>query len=155
MQNKGYVLYIIPPVAGFFSLVFIFNNLTYSCRGVKIDSMKKLVSILILSCFTLFANVAIAYTERNTATLRVMNKAAGKVTQINVPVGGRNDFEKISITVRSCKQSDPFDAENFYAFVEIARAESAPIFSNWMNRNNPGANPVQDPDYDVWLVKCE
>ncbi|MBO7509504.1 MAG: DUF2155 domain-containing protein [Alphaproteobacteria bacterium] len=114
--------------------------------------MKKII-VCLLAIFV--ADAAYAYTNRGTAVLRVMNKAAGKVTQMNVAVGNTVEFEKIGITVRACKQSDPFDAENFYAFVEIARPDGAMVFSNWMNRNNPGANPVQDADYDVWLVKCE
>ena len=99
--------------------------------------------------------MADAYTNRGTAKLRVMNKAAGKVTELNIPTGSATDFEKIKITVNACKQTDPFDAENFYAFVVINRSDGTRIFSNWMDRNNPGKMPVQDPDYDVWLMKCE
>ena len=65
------------------------------------------------------------------------------------------EFEKLHILVRSCKQSNPFDAENFYAFVEISKSDNSKIFSNWMDRNNPGKRPVQNADYDVWLVRCE
>lgn len=97
-----------------------------------------------------------AYTERNTAVIQVMNKAAGKTQTVNIPVGQSVQFEKLDITVRSCKQSDPFKAENFYAFVEISKSgDNAKIYGNWMDRNNPGKNPVQNPDYDAWLVKCE
>lgn len=103
----------------------------------------------------ILATGAHAYTERGVAVLRVMNKAAGKTTEISVPVGTVRDFDKVSIVVRSCKQSDPFDAENFYAFVQIERPDKTKVFSGWMNRNNPGKAPVQDADYDVWLVRCE
>lgn len=118
--------------------------------------MKKLFRILTVICLTVGAiNMADAYTNRGTAKLRVMNKAAGKVTELNIPTGSATDFEKIKITVNACKQTDPFDAENFYAFVVINRSDGTRIFSNWMDRNNPGKMPVQDPDYDVWLMKCE
>ena len=96
-----------------------------------------------------------AFTERKTATLRVMNKAAGKTQTVTAPVDTPIEFEKISILVRSCRQSDPFDAENFYAFTEIRKADGNLIYSNWMDRNNPGKTPVQNADYDVWVVKCE
>ncbi len=98
---------------------------------------------------------AYAYTERKTATLRVMNKAAGKTQTIDIPVGQRIEFEKISILVRSCRQTDPFEAENYYAFIEIYKSDGGKIYGNWMNRNNPGDTPSQNPDYDVWVVKCE
>lgn len=116
--------------------------------------MKRIVAILsVLVCFVV-GNVY-AYTNRNTAIVQVMNKAAGKTQTLNIAVGEVVNFEKLNILVRACKQSDPFDAENFYAFVEISKSDETKIFSNWMDRNNPGKMPVQNPDYDVWLVKCE
>ena len=118
--------------------------------------MKKFVRNFAVFCLAFSAvGVAAAYTDRGTAKLRIMNKAAGKVTELNIPTGSAADFEKIKIAVNACKQSDPFDAENFYAFVVINRTDGTRIFSNWMDRNNPGKQPVQDSDYDVWLVKCE
>lgn len=116
--------------------------------------MKKFVAFLsLLSCF-MFGN-AYAYTNRNTVVIQVMNKAAGKTQTLNISVGEMVSFEKLNIVARTCKQSDPFDAENYYAFIEISKSDGAKIFSNWMDRNNPGKRPVQNPDYDVWLVKCE
>lgn len=107
-----------------------------------------------LACF--LPIVANAYTNRNTAVIQVMNKAAGKTQTLNIPVGQEVVFEKLAIAVRACKQSDPFKAENFYAFVEISKSgEGTKIYGNWMDRNNPGKNPVQNPDYDAWLVRCE
>ncbi len=130
--------------------------MTYWRRRSKIIRMKKFIRFLIVFCLTVATTGVVgAYTNRGTAKLRVMNKAAGKVTELNIPTGSATDFEKIKITVNACKQTDPFDAENFYAFVVINRADGTRIFSNWMDRNNPGKMPVQDADYDVWLVKCE
>lgn len=118
--------------------------------------MKKIVGIF-MGCIiaVLCVNACYAFTERKNATLRVMNKAAGKTQTIVAPINEKVEFEKISIVVRSCRQSDPFDAENFYAFTEIRRADGDLIYSNWLNRNSPSINPVQNADYDVWVVKCE
>ena len=110
---------------------------------------------LILLCGAVLATGANAYTNRNTAVIQVMNKAAGKAQTLNIPVEQSAQFEKLNITVRACKQSDPYKAENCYAFIEITANNDTKIFSNWMNRNNPGKNPVQNPDYDAWLVRCE
>ncbi len=99
--------------------------------------------------------VANAYINRPVAVIQVLNKAAGKTQTLRIPVGETAQFEKLNITVQSCMQSDPFDAENFYAFVEIAQSGNTKFFGNWMDRNNPGKNPVQNPDYDAWLVKCD
>ena len=74
---------------------------------------------------------------------------------LEIPVGTPVSFEKLNIIVRTCMQSGPFDAENFYSFTEIGRTGEKLFYSNWMDRNNPGRNPVQNPDYDLWLVRCE
>lgn len=115
--------------------------------------MKKLIAFLVLFCA--LPDVALAYIDRDIATVRIMNKAAGKVYDLNIPVGNSAQFEKLDINVRACKQSDPFDAEDYFAFLEISTTTDGLIFSNWMSRNEPGVRPLQNADYDVWLVKCE
>ena len=96
-----------------------------------------------------------AYIDHETAVLRILNKAAGKAQNLRVPVGYSVNHEKLNIAVRSCKQTDPFDAENHFAFVEIFDGNANQIFGGWMNKNEPGNNPLQNPDYDVWLINCE
>lgn len=120
-------------------------------------SMKKVLKFLVFSSlfvggFVLDAN---AYVDKNSAVIRIMNKAAGKVQTVTLPVGKEAEFEKLSLIIRTCKQTDPFQAENFFAFVEMSKKSEGKIFSGWMNANEPGENPVQNADYDVWLVKCE
>ena len=111
---------------------------------------------IVLVVFTMcLPRCGYSYEDRSVAVLRVLNKAAGKTQTIRVPVGGTVNVEKISILARSCKQTDPFDAENHFAFIEISESSQGQIFGNWLNRNEPGQNPVQNPDYDVWLLNCE
>ena len=98
---------------------------------------------------------ASAYIEKDTALVRVMNKAAGKTQTLSLRVGKTFQHDGLVITVKNCKQSDPFDAENYFAFLEISTKSDGRIFSGWMNRNEPGQNPLQDNTYDVWLEKCE
>ena len=108
-----------------------------------------------LTIFMVAPMCANAYVDRQTATVRIMNKAAGKVQTINMPVGQNVQYEKLNMIVRSCKQTDPFDAEDFFMFIEIDKSDEGKIFSGWMSANEPGDNPLQNADYDLWLVKCE
>ncbi len=96
-----------------------------------------------------------AYINRDVAVVRIMNKAAGKVQTVALPVGQNAQYEKLSMIVRDCKQTDPFDAEDFFMFIEINETDHGKIFSGWMSANEPGDNPLQNADYDLWLVKCE
>lgn len=111
--------------------------------------------LLVTPLFLLSNSPAFAYIEKDTAVLRVMNKAAGKTQVVPVNVGYMKRLDGLNIAVRSCKQSDPFDAENFFVFLEIYTKTDERIFSGWMNRNEPGQNPLQDDTYDVWLERCE
>ena len=106
-----------------------------------------------LSCFNI--HDARAYIEKDIAILRVMDKPAGKTQVVSVPVGKSVNHNGLVLDVKNCKQTDPFDAENFFVFVEIYTKSNGRIFSGWMNRNEPGQNPLQNETYDVWLEKCE
>jgi hypothetical protein len=118
--------------------------------------MKKYSFMFFCSLFSiLYSLSANAFIDKDTATIRVMNKRAGKVQTVSIPVGISTEYEKLSITVRTCKQTDPFDAEDFWTFIEISKNADGMIFSGWMSRNEPGDNPLQNADYDVWLVSCE
>jgi hypothetical protein len=83
-----------------------------------------------------------------------MNKAAGKTHTISIPAGKPSAYDKVEILVRSCKIADPYQPENSFAFAQISKSGET-IFSGWMNANDPGQNPLQDADYDVWLLRCE
>lgn len=130
--------------------------MTFLGTDINITIMKNLF-FRILFCSAIVCalpGVLNAYIERKIAVVRVMNKAAGKVHSIEIPVGDSAKFEKLNITVRSCKQTDPFDAEDFFAFIEASTPTEGLVFSNWMSRNEPGMNPLQHADYDLWLVRC-
>lgn len=118
-------------------------------------NITKLFCLFITPLFLLSNSSAFAYVEKNVAVLRVMDKAAGKAQVVPVKVGAIKQFDGLNITVKNCKQSDPFDAENFFVFLEIYTKTDGRIFSGWMNRNEPGQNPLQNDTYDVWLEKCE
>ena len=117
--------------------------------------INKLFYLAVVPLFLFATNSAFAYIEKDTAVIRIMNKAAGKTKTVSVGVGKTVQYDNLTITAHNCKQSDPFDAENFYAFVEITKDGNGKIYSNWMNRNNPGDMPLQNADYDVWLVECK
>jgi len=115
----------------------------------------KKICLFITPLFLLFNSPAFAYIEKDTAVVRIMDKAAGKTQLVKIKTGQPVQYNGLKIIVQSCKQSDPFDAENFWFFVEIYTKSDNRIFSGWMNRNEPGQNPLQNDTYDVWLEKCE
>lgn len=132
--------------------------MTYIKKPCTISNMNRKIMLFALFCaFTSCLSVhdSFAYIEKDTAVLHIMNKAAGKTQVISAKKDKNIHIDGLTIKVRNCKQSDPFDAENYFAFVEIYTKSDTRIFSGWMNHNEPGQNPLQDDAYDVWLDKCE
>jgi len=94
------------------------------------------------------------YIPMGAAVMQIMNKQAGKTYSVLAPVGEKVKFGKVDIVVRKCLGVDEFRPEDYYAFVQVSKGDAG-IFSGWMDRNEPGKNPLTDPDYDLWLVRCE
>lgn len=118
-------------------------------------NISKLLCFIVVSLFMFFVHSAFAYINQDIAVVRIMNKAAGKTQIVPIKVGETIQHDGLTITVKTCKKTDPFDAENFFVFLEIYTKSDKRIFSGWMNRNEPGYNPLQDDTYDVWIDKCE
>lgn len=116
--------------------------------------MKKLLLVFVAVLTLGVVSNANAYVDRQNAVISIMDKAAGKTHVVSVPVAQESKYEKLSFIVRTCKQTDPFQAENAFMFIEISQNNDL-IFSGWMNKNEPGENPLQNADYDMWLVRCE
>ena len=109
----------------------------------------------IIPLFLFAVQPALSYVEQDIAVVRIMDKVAGKTQSVSIKVGSKVKVDSLNIKVQNCKKSDPFDAENFFVFLEIYTKSDERIFSGWMNRNEPGQNPLQNDTYDVWLEKCE
>jgi len=113
-----------------------------------------------LLCFAPYVAQSTEYISNDIAVVRVMNKAAGRARTLRIPVGQPTEFEKLEILVRACKSTSPFAAQDSFMFAEIFKrasvGDNAPrIFSGWMIASEPGENPLQDPEYDLWLTECE
>ncbi|MDR0319530.1 MAG: DUF2155 domain-containing protein [Rickettsiales bacterium] len=123
--------------------------------------MKKLLLpsyFFLLTCFVpAYGNETDEMISKDFALVQVLDKASGKTKQLKLPAGKESVFEKLSINVKSCLAASEFQPESYSAFFQIYK--SAPdgkprVFSGWMMSNSPGANPLEDENYDLWLVKC-
>jgi len=99
-----------------------------------------------------------AEVDMNMAQMQAMDKITGRVSIIEVPVGGAVSFGSFSVVVRSCKAKTEEEAPENFAFVDISdksfNNEEYNIFKGWMMSSSPAVNAVEHPIYDVWLLKC-
>ena len=115
--------------------------------------------LLLLSSALLLSHQAIAAeVDMNMAQMQAMDKITGRVSIIEVPVGGAVSFGTFSIVVRSCKARTEEEVPENFAFVDVADKsfdkEEYNIFKGWMLSSSPAVNAVEHPIYDVWLLKC-
>ena len=99
-----------------------------------------------------------AEVDTNMAELQAMDKITGRVSIIDVPVGGQITFGSFSIVVRSCKTKTEEEVPENFAFIDVTdksfNNEEYNIFKGWMLSSSPAVNAVEHPIYDVWLLKC-
>lgn len=111
----------------------------------------------IFSIFALSAAYA-ADVDMNMAQMQAMDKITGRVSIIEVPVGGEVSFGTFSVVVRSCKTKTEEEVPENFAFVDVTdksfNNEEYNIFKGWMLSSSPAVNAVEHPIYDVWLIKC-
>lgn len=94
----------------------------------------------------------------NMAKMQAMDKITGKVSIIEVPVGGEVTFGSFSVVVRDCRTNAEGEVPENYAFVDVTDKsfdkEEFNIFKGWMLSSSPAVNAIEHPIYDVWLLKC-
>ena len=99
-----------------------------------------------------------AQVEMNTAQMQAMDKITGRVSLIEVPVGGETKFGSFSVVVRSCQARTEDEIPENVAFVDVTDKsfdqEEYNIFKGWMFSSSPSVHAVEHPIYDVWLLKC-
>ena len=120
-------------------------------------NMKKLFCGFVLGFFCV-SEVMAADVDMNMAELQAMDKITGRVSIIDVPVGGAVSFGTFSVVIRSCKTKTEEEAPENFAFVDVSdksfNDEEYNIFKGWMLSSSPAVNAVEHPIYDVWLIKC-
>lgn len=122
---------------------------------MKIKLTAYILAILFFPLTAVFAEGGIA---KNNAKMQAMDKITGRVSVINVPVGGMVKFGTLSIVVRSCKTRPAEETPDNFAFTDITdktlKGEEFNIFKGWMISSSPATHAVEHPIYDVWLLQC-
>lgn len=100
------------------------------------------------------------------AVLGLLNKRNGQTRDIELKPGEAIRFDKVVVRLRACEKTAPWEnAPDEGAFVQLLVNERPPgtteaerwrnIFSGWLFKENPAANVVEHPIYDVWVKACK
>ncbi len=95
------------------------------------------------------------WVPRQAATLRVLNKLDSTVTPVTIKVGGTATLQTLSITVKACDIRPPDLPQDATAQLVVTDSrEGAPGFSGWILEQEPAANMLEHPVYDIQLAGC-
>ena len=94
------------------------------------------------------------------AVLRTLDKITGRISELNVAVGGIERFGTLNIKVEYCRTRPPIETPESFAFVEIddmgvSGGQSERVFEGWMLASSPALNPLEHAVYDVWVIQCK
>lgn len=100
------------------------------------------------------------------AVLGLLNKRNGQTRDIELKPGEAIRFGKVVVRVRACEKTAPWETyPDQGAFVQLLVNERPPgttdaerwrsVFSGWLFKENPAANVVEHPIYDVWVKACK
>ena len=95
------------------------------------------------------------WVPKQSGTIRVLNKIDSTVRSLTLRVGETTRLQSLSITLQGCaiRPADlPADATAHLA-VSDSR-EGAPGFDGWILQNEPAANMLEHPVYDIQLAGC-
>lgn len=90
------------------------------------------------------------------AVLRALDKVSGETTDLELARGGSARFGRLDVTLSDCRYPVADPSANAYAHLTIADAETGAVaFDGWMIASSPALSALDDPRYDVWVIRCK
>ncbi len=82
--------------------------------------------------------------------------AEGETTDLELSSGATARFGRLDVTLSDCRYPVADPSANAYANLVIADADTGAIaFDGWMVASSPALSALDDPRYDVWVIRCE
>tara|TARA_A200000113_G_scaffold210277_1_gene210000 strand:- start:368 stop:772 length:405 start_codon:yes stop_codon:yes gene_type:complete len=124
-------------------------------KNKKIISLGLQIKIILLFFFTFTVNAETV--EKKFASLKLLNKTTNKVSQKEVLVNSRIEWETLSIEVLYCASTPPTEIPEDYVLIDLydnINEESVNIYKGWMISSEPDVTSIENAIYDLWLLDC-
>ena len=112
-----------------------------------------------LALFLAVALPAVAMAEIRQASggqLRVLDKMSGVVSDYDLAVGRSQVQGRLTVQLDECRY--PSDLPNAEAYAHLTVLDSDltnPAFKGWMVASSPALSALDNPRYDVWVLRCD
>ena len=96
-----------------------------------------------------------SWQQKQSGTIRVLNKIDSTVRSLTLHVGETARLQSLSITLQGCAVRPPDLPADAAAHLTVSDSrEGAPGFDGWILQNEPAANMLEHPVYDLQLAGC-
>ena len=124
-------------------------------KNKKTISLGLQIKIILIFFFTFTVNAVTV--EKKFASLKLLNKTTNKVSQKEVLVNSRIEWETLSIEVLYCASTPPTEIPEDYVLIDLydnVNEESVNIYRGWMISSEPDVTSIENAIYDLWLLDC-
>ena len=90
------------------------------------------------------------------ARLRVLDKMSGVVSDYDLATGATQVQGRLTVQLDECRY--PADLPSAEAFAHLTIMDSdltEPAFAGWMVASSPALSALDNPRYDVWVLRCD
>lgn len=90
------------------------------------------------------------------AILRGLDKVSGETIDIDIATGATEDFGRLSVTLSDCRYPVADPSSDAFAHLTITdKTAETTAFDGWMIASSPALSALDDPRYDVWVLRCK
>ena len=117
--------------------------------------IRRVISALVAALWLPGIAMAQVAADGNGAVLRALDKVSGEVVEFDLTPGMTKQMGRIQVTLGACRYPTGNPAGDAFAFVSIRNAgQDTTLFQGWMIASSPALNALDDPRYDVWVIRC-
>ena len=124
-------------------------------KNKKNISLGLQIKIILLFFFTF--TVHAGPVEKKFASLKLLNKTTNKVSQKEILVNSKIEWETLSIEVLYCASTPPTEIPEDYVLIDVydnINEEIINIYRGWMISSEPDITSIENAIYDLWLLDC-
>jgi len=87
--------------------------------------------------------------------LRLLDKITGELVDLDLSAGQSAGYRRLTIRLDDCRYPAADPASDAFAHLTIVDTViGRTVFSGWMIASSPGLSAMDDPRYDVWVLRC-
>lgn len=117
-------------------------------------SMRILLTTIAI-CAATFGQAQEQANSAGGGVLRALDKVAGTSRDIELVRGQTERVGNLEVQLNDCRFPAGNPAGDAFAELEIRNTGTRQrVFSGWMIASSPALSALEDPRYDIWVIRC-